>query len=243
MKIRISALLFTAAAAVVSCTPRPALPRFETTVIDTLVGNGKPECAISYRFATIANAGDSPALQAVEQANIGYFFELEEFTGTASEAAKAAVGEIGADDLPDLPNAQTYEIAAEAEGSVVDTLICYVITRSNYLGGAHGMYGTECHIYSLADGYELAAKDLFTDSQLQRIDSLIRAKLYERYGVHSDDELSARGFFPEYIGATDNFSVTPEGITFHYNPYEIGCYALGALEVDLSREELDRIRK
>ena len=57
----------------------------------------------------------------------------------------------------------------------------------------------------------------------------------------TDDELSELGFFPEYIGATENFQIDDRGITFFYNPYEIGCYALGGIEVTLTREELSAL--
>ena len=57
----------------------------------------------------------------------------------------------------------------------------------------------------------------------------------------NDDELAERGFFPEYISLTENFRITPEGITFYYNPYDIGCYALGAVDVTMSREELENL--
>ena len=130
------------------------------------------------------------------------------------------------------------EISVESEGSVVDTLLCYVITRASYTGGAHGIYGTECYNYSLAGGYEITTADLFTETQLERLNRLIREDIYEQYGVRSDEELETKGFFPEYIGVTENFLVTPEGITFYYNPYDIGCYALGSVEVSVTREQL-----
>ena len=57
---------------------------------------------------------------------------------------------------------------------------------------------------------------------------MIRNKLYEQFGVTGDEGLVAQGFFPEYISTTENFEVTEDGITFYYNPYDIGCYALGA---------------
>lgn len=107
-----------------------------------------------------------------------------------------------------------------------------------YTGGAHGIYGTECYNYSLAGGYEITTADLFTETQLERLNRLIREDIYEQYGVRSDEELETKGFFPEYIGVTENFLVTPEGITFYYNPYDIGCYALGSVEVSVSREQL-----
>ncbi|MFR2005478.1 RsiV family protein [Alistipes putredinis] len=32
--------------------------------------------------------------------------------------------------------------------------------------------------------------------------------------------------------------MTEDGITFYYNPYDIGCYALGGVEVHITREEM-----
>lgn len=40
------------------------------------------------------------------------------------------------------------------------------------------------------------------------------------------------------ISCIENFEVTEDGITFYYNPYDIGCYALGGVEVHITREEM-----
>lgn len=40
---------------------------------------------------------------------------------------------------------------------------------------------------------------------------------------------------------TENFRITPEGIVFLYNPYDIGCYALGYIEVTVTGEELETL--
>ena len=103
------------------------------------------------------------------------------------------------------------------------------------------MYATECHTYSLAGGYELSTADLFSERQLLGMEALLRRKLCEQYEAANDDELAERGFFPEYISLTENFRITPEGITFYYNPSDIGCYALGAVDVTMSREELENL--
>ena len=93
MKTRISLLLVAALlAAAGSCTKRPVQPRFGIAATDTLVSRNGIACKIEYRFASILNAGKSPALTAIEQANIGYFFDLEAFSGTVREAAAAAIG-------------------------------------------------------------------------------------------------------------------------------------------------------
>lgn len=177
------------------------------------------------------------------KANIEYFFELEEFAGTAREAADSAILQVAAEIV--LPEGMSqgmgaYEISVESEGSVQDTLVTYSISRWSFTGGAHCMYNIEYHTYSITDGYELSLADLFTAPQLLGMEKLLREKLYTQYGTDNDEGLAEQGFFPEYIALTENFQITPEGITFYYNPYAIGCYALGAVEVAIGREELEQ---
>lgn len=244
MKIRTPLFLAAAALAVASCTKRPVLPDFGIAATDTLINRNGISCNVEYRFASILNAGASPALTAIEQANIGYFFELEDFSGTVQEAVAASIGQFAdiylADSLPTGSNRIEYEISADSEGAVVDTLVTYTITKWSYTGGAHGIYGTQSHTYSLADGYELSLADIFSEEEQRRLDELIHADIYEQYDARTDDALTDAGFFPEYIAPTENFLITPGGITFYYNPYEIGCYALGAVEVTIPWEDLGR---
>lgn len=251
MKIRLPASVL-AAMILCACTRGPVTPRFETLAVDTLLEGQLMDCKVEYRFAAIGNASESAALAAIDAANIGYFFEVEEFGGTPQEAAAVAIDRI-ADELK-LPAGGEEsslkrsgwgpgEVSVASEAAVADSLVNYTIWRWNFLGGAHGMYTIELHVYTLTEGYELTLADLFTEEQLPRVDTLIRRKLYEQYEARSDEELTEQGFFPEYIAATENFLLTPQEMTFHYNPYEIGCYALGPVEVTLTREELDEIRK
>lgn len=253
MKIRLSHLFaaIVVVASAAACTKRPVQPRFTIQRVDSLLHGEGFDCRIDYRFASIDNAAGHPALEEIERANIAYFFELEDFSGTAAEAADTAIARVAAEFALPLSEAVAAgelerpawegEISVESEGKVVDSLLCYTITRSSYTGGAHGMYTTVYHTYSLSDGFELELVDLFDARQLELLDRAIREKIALDYGAASDEELSDRGFFPEYIRPTENFSVTPEGIVFLYNPYEIGCYALGSVEVTFTREELDAL--
>lgn len=235
-----------AVALLVSCH-RPVKPRFDQVALDTLLTHPLGTCQVDYRFASIANTDRSEALGIIEQSNIRAFFHLEEFEGTASEAMTEAMAQLR-DELkigePDYPSDLhlEYEISAESEGSVVrDTLLCYTIYRSDYTGGAHGSYSTEYHVYSLRDGFEFAAADFFGEAKMEALLAAIRAKLYEKYGVTDDEGLADYGFFPEYISVTDNFRVTPEGVTFYYNPYEIACHATGSIEVEFTDKELNEL--
>lgn len=251
MKKRLLPLL-AALLAASGCT-RTVRPIFGHVDVDTLLGPAETRIGVVYDFVTIANADRSPALQAIEQANIDYFFGLDTHPATAREAVGASLSEIVADFLPApgdeiLPFVADYEISAHAEAEAIDTLLTYAIYRQSYTGGAHGIYSTEYHTYSLDSGEELTAADLFDEPMRERIRERIREKLAETYAGGReydtpDEVLEASGFFPEELFVTDNFRIAPDGgISFHYNPYEIACYAAGAVEVTFSRDELDRLR-
>lgn len=236
-----------AAAALSACDRRPVQPRFDIAALDTLIGTPEWGCQVDYRFATIDNAAATPALSAIEKANIGYFYQLDDFDGTPAEAAAASLRQIADEmQLSERPEPALAwnpgEISVESEGSVVDTLVNYTIYRSSYTGGAHGMYAVEYHTYSLADGAELTAADLFGEERLQPLAAQIRRKIYAAYDAANDEELAAQGFFPEYIGVTDNFRIAPDSVVFFFNPYEVGCYALGPIEVPFSRQEIEELR-
>ena len=246
--------LFVAAAALViasSCSRRTVHPEIGTVTADTLLVRNGAECRIEYRFATIRNADKSPALQAIEQSNINYFFDLEhtgqeygdqEYTAASlQEAIEASIRGIDTTYMPDRPGIVTnhsYEISVESEISLRDTLLTCMISHASYTGGAHGNYGTEYHTYSLTGGYEITTADLFTCRQMERIDELIVQKLCKKYNVADRGELGTRGFFPDVIGPTENFFLTQDSITFYYNPYDIACYATGAIEISVGWDEL-----
>ncbi len=223
------------AAASVACTG-PVKPRFDELTVDTLLGN----CRVKYRFATIANAAKSPALQRIEQSNIRHFFESEEFEGTVADAISEELAQIAREEkLFEDTTLFIRELIAEtsistkSEGSIVDTLLCYAIYRKESWSGAHGYYTDEYHVYSLRDGHEYTAAEFFGEEKMEALLGLIRTKLYEKYDATADRE-----FFPERLFVTDNFRVTPEGVTFRYDQEDAFVYST---EVEISRNELEAL--
>lgn len=73
MKFPILALLAAAALTAGSCTKRPVRPQFTVVSTDSLISGNGFSCDFEYRFASIANAQDSPALAAIERMNIDRF--------------------------------------------------------------------------------------------------------------------------------------------------------------------------
>ena len=226
------------------CGEQTVAPRFTTLHVDTLLVCGTARYSVRYDFTSIANASEDAALQAIEEANIRNFFDLEYSPGSARQAADTALADLYAEMIPDQETEYAWEntLSAQSDAAVVaDTLLVYTIDMSSYSGGAHGYYGRTVRNYSLKGGYDLMLNDLFDATQRDLLDELIRDKLYDRYGVADDVGLAAEGFFPEEIAATENFAIGEQGITFYYNPYDIGCYALGDVEVHIGFDELNEL--
>lgn len=149
MKLPALVLLAAFAAGMAGCCRRAAAPQFAERSLDTVVRCGAVPCDLSYRFLTIANADRSEALAAIENANVNYFFALEDFTGTAEEAARRFIERFAADNACDtlyMPDMR-YSLSVAAAQAPVDTLTVYTIRRESYTGGAHGMRTTEYHNY------------------------------------------------------------------------------------------------
>lgn len=232
-----------------ACHKQPLPPRFDTLSVERQLTGEGTLCRVDYSFVTIANASRSQALRAIEERNIGYFFQLEEFAGDAREAIDASLVEIETQLLaPPAGGASgrerraEYEISVAADASVRDTLLTYTIVRESYTGGAHGMSTTEYHTYSTAGGYELTLADLLTEKQLAGLTEAIRRKLCAQYSAADDEALAALGIFPDYIAPTENFRLDDEGLLLLYNPYDVACYAFGPVEVLLTTAELEALR-
>ena len=123
-----------------SCRRQTVMPQFDIVVTDTVAVRGGIPCRFQYAFTSIANADEAPALQAIQESNMLYFFGLEHFQGGVQEAVDWSIGQfmdeyIGTLD-ESVPQWETeMEMAVESEARVVDTLLVYTISSSNYTGG------------------------------------------------------------------------------------------------------------
>lgn len=115
------------------------------------------------------------------------------------------------------------------------------IRQDNYLftGGAHGMPGRENHIFSETDGSEVTLASLLPLSE-EEVNGLAREAFLSRIEEHPED-----GYFEDAADTirakTDFFSqsyLTQEGVVFYAQPYEIGPYASGFIEVTVPWEDL-----
>ena len=108
-----------------------------------------------------------------------------------------------------------------------------------YTGGAHGMENTSFINWDSKGNRSFTLKDLLIDGYQQRLNN-IAEKIFRA------DEKLAHGaslhnnyfFKDDKFSLNNNFLITPKGLRFLYNPYEIKPYAAGRTELLINYDEL-----
>ncbi len=170
MKTRISLLLAAALLAAGSCTKRPVQPRFGIAATRHARRAATESPARSNTDSRRSSTPGNPPPSRRRAGEHRLFLLrsgslLRHGAGGRCRRHRQFADIYLADSLPTGSGNAEYEISAESEGAVVDTLVVYTITQSSYTGGAHGMYSRENYVYSLDGGYEITLADLFTEAQ------------------------------------------------------------------------------
>ncbi len=110
-----------------------------------------------------------------------------------------------------------------------------------FTGGAHGMANLRYMVYDLTADRQLTLNDILNETAFHTVTALIGKKVRQRYAIPQDQSLTDFGLFVNEVTPTENFFVTPLGIGFHYNNYDIAPYTLGQTTVFFSFEELEVI--
>jgi len=117
--------------------------------------------------------------------------------------------------------------------------LCIRTRFYDYEGGAHGYGGDLYKTYDLESSEQLILDDIFTASGMEVLPLLIEKQIKQDRGLRSSDPISSAGLFDEgVVKVTDNFYLTPSGIGFFYNQYEIAPYASGQYDVFLNYDVL-----
>lgn len=126
---------------------------------------------------------------------------------------------------------------------VTPQLVSVSMDRYNYLGGAHGMTNRFVWRFGLVNGRarELKLADFFTDkAYAKRVNNLVMKKL--KANPYADWVHAEPGDTPDVksldTAQLNNFSVEKDGLRWTFDPYEMGSYAAGPIEVKLTAAEL-----
>jgi hypothetical protein len=134
-------------------------------------------------------------------------------------------------DMYHFETAETTHVIYNKNGMVIMRF-----GSSQYLGGAHGIYGSS---YSCID---VSGKKIWHLSDVLKPDvgvlsTLLEAEARIQFSIPATEALSER-LLTDTIKATNNFYFTSAGIFFHYNPYEIASFADGEVELYIPYSKL-----
>jgi hypothetical protein len=100
-----------------------------------------------------------------------------------------------------------------------------------YTGGAHGMETTLFHNLYQSDFTEITLKDILNNPYQGELTKIAEAIFRKNEGLTPEDQLGAYFFEDQRFVLNDNFLITPKGLLFLYNQYEIKAYAYGTTEL------------
>ena len=136
--------------------------------------------------------------------------------------------------------------AGEMEDMAQEDVACSVIDSSNLVlsfgidryyfayGAAHGSSTFEAINFDLRSGNQILLTDLFYDEDIYALTKLAKSKFINQNGRDgwwfTTDE--------QPFELPKVFSLSPRGITFYFQEYEVGPYAAGRPTVKISKESL-----
>lgn len=110
-------------------------------------------------------------------------------------------------------------------------MVSFRIWHWAYTGGAHGMPDTV--VGTFHKGKRLTLKDIApTASERRRLEKAWQAAIARYFKKESFEAyIKSKPFFKPFM--TKNFFLDDKGITFVYNPYEIGSFAAGTIDITI----------
>ncbi len=86
---------------------------------------------------------------------------------------------------------------------------------------------------------QITLNDIFDESNFATINEALKKQLLTKNNCSNSDQLAEVGYFNiDNLSINDNFTIDNTGISFHYNPLEIACYAVGEVVITLPYEEI-----
>ncbi len=174
-------------------------------------------CTVSVFFPEVAGLADAPLTKKLNAALKG-----ATYTGDAMWCEGASAAE-------PYSKVASYHLDAKRPGAVT---LHYSLHE--YTGGAHPNYVSRCYAADLATGIltPLTAK-LLAPSARKRVEARALPEIKQRYD-EAGMEWTPRA---EFVSDATSICVDGDDLVVEFQPYEIGPYVLGALDVKLPRAE------
>ncbi|MGC8865181.1 MAG: DUF3298 domain-containing protein [Bacteroidales bacterium] len=120
-------------------------------------------------------------------------------------------------------------------------VLSVIVDLYAYNGGAHGLEVKRFVNLNLKNGETFQLSHLFDTSNryiAAKLKELIKTHIKEQYQITSQQSLTEAGFFTDDIELPVEFYLTPSGIGFYYNVYEIAPFSMGPIQVFIPNNEV-----
>ena len=98
---------------------------------------------------------------------------------------------------------------------------------STYGGGAHGNYSTSYKNIDKNTKKEIKLKDIIKPNQKNNFKNFTESFYRKQHHLSNNTPLKEAGWFDNKFTLAENFAITPQGLYFLYNSYEIQPYVMG----------------
>ncbi|WP_418697560.1 RsiV family protein [Bacteroides sp.] len=220
----------------------------------------KPACNITISFAYIDRASDVRLKDSLNAYFLSLCFGDRYMAMTPEEAVEQYTGKYIGDYRNDLePMYKKDEQEKEDEGSMeawysyykyiksqvqlyTKHLLVYRYRYEEFTGGAHGIYMTTFLNMDLRTLSPIRLDDLFVSDYEGALTDLLWNQLMADNKVATRQELEDLGYATTgNLEPTENFYLSPEGITFYYNVYDIAPYVMGPVQITLPYEMVQHL--
>jgi hypothetical protein len=207
-----------------------------------------PGCAgASLRFPLIQ--GDDPLSEAARNWIEARILEPYLFEGSAAplRTPEQVVREfIGAfDEIADeFPGEKLHGWTLEREADILAAHPPLVVLRAKewtFTGGAHGNAWEVYENLDSRDGSSVTLERLVGEAGMEPLRLLAERRLRAQLELAPGTPLTEGGLFADELELVPNFRVEKAGVVLHYNPYAIGPWALGMVELLLPWEDVDSL--
>jgi hypothetical protein len=242
-------------AAAVGAQPLPVfsqelkVPLWETPPLGILPENAP---VLTINLALIDLSGTGGELSAGERAALRELFQKTFYRNQspqdyARELARVKTIEYRdmgdeAQHYPDIAKSGTlnwnfeerFEISVNTPGLLVISR-----NRSDYTGGAHPNYDKTYFVFDREVGMLVRLSDLVRTESRSLLKILMNRQLRAGKKLGANDSLQRAGFFADEAELTENYFLSPQGLGFHWDPYEIAPYAEGFVEAVVPYGEIE----
>ncbi len=179
-------------------------------------------------------------------------FEVYKLRSEGEPEKKAAPADVSIDQLaalvkcpkPEKLDWEEHDYLAQHSFSMdvktcEEDIICVSFITSVYHGGAHGLHGERFIVFDAKTGERIDSitKMLEKDSDKKWV-ALGKAQLLKDNGLDAGAELTEAGFLVDTFELSKKWFITPDGVGYSYNPYEIAPYSSGIVQFLLPWEKI-----